>query len=99
MITLSISVILVLVLVLWVVIAIMERKRKSEGVLVSSNYRRLCIMGITIVIVSIGAMIAFYILQIPFLIGVPLFATGIACLIIGLVNRREWNKELDKWIG
>jgi len=40
-----------------------------------------------------------FVLQIPFLIGVPLFATGIACLIIGLVNRREWNKELDKWIG
>jgi len=77
----------------------MERKRKSEGVLVSSNYRRLCIMGITILIVSVGVMIAFFTLQIPFLIGLPLFATGIACLIIGLVNRHEWNKELNKWIG
>jgi len=99
MIILPVSIILLLVLVLGVIIVLIERKRISRGILVSSNYLKICIAGITIVILSVGAMVAFYILKIPFYIGLPLFGMGIVYLSAGLVYRHEWKKQLDKWLG
>ena len=70
----------------------MVRRRKKEGKQ-QVDYRNFFVLGMTWVPLSIILMIVFFILQIPFYIGLPLLALGIIYLSIGLVNRDKWKKS------
>ena len=83
-------VILVVALVTGILAVLMVRKKKREGKQIV-NYRVFFLLGITWVPFSIVLMVVSFILQIPFYIGFPLFALGLAYLVIGLKNRDTWK--------
>ncbi len=92
MVILIIAIILALVIATGVVWVLVAQKREKAGMSVETIYRRLYIFGTILVTFSIVSMAVFFILQIYFFIGLPLFAVGLIFLIIGLANRDKWRK-------
>ena len=76
---------ILLVLVVW--------KRKKEGKLEEPNYRAFFVMGVIWFPAGIVFMVISFLLDIPFVIGMPLFAMGLIYLIVGLANRDKWKKN------
>ncbi len=84
---------LAILIALGVLIALIAWKKKKEGAFEEPNYRAFFVMGIAWVPVGIVSTIVFYVLDIPFIIGMPLLAMGILYFTIGLVNRDKWKKN------
>ncbi len=87
-----------LFITLLVIIILAERRRIDRGIIVSSNYLKLIITGITTVLVSIGGMVALFFLEIPFYIGMPLLGMGVVYMGVGLIYRKEWMKWTKSYI-
>ena len=81
----GILVILLLVMVL--------RKRKRSGKAGETDYKAFFIMGVTFLPTGLVMMIVYFFTELPFEIGLPLFALGLIYLVVGLVNRDKWNKK------
>ena len=87
---LLILLILVIVLITGIVMFSQARKRAREGKQVITSYRSLYTFGRIVVPLSIVIMIVFFVFQIPFYIGFPLFGVGLVYLIIALANKDKW---------
>ncbi len=83
---------LAIVIVMGMVMVLVARKRAKEGMAAETSYRGLYIFGIIVVPFSIVSMALMFVLQIPFYVGLPLFALGLTYLIIGLGNKDKWTK-------
>lgn len=88
-----VTVILAIAIITGIFAAFIIWKNKKEGKSPETNYRAFFIIGIAWVPFSIILMIVAFILQIPFYIGLPLFALGLVYLIVGLKNRDKWKKN------
>ncbi len=91
-------IIIALVTAMGIVMVLVAKKRAKEGKTIGSSYRGLYNFGRIIVTLSIIIMAIFFLLQIPFYIGLPFFAVGVTFLVVGLVNRNKQtdvNKEKD----
>ena len=44
--------------------------------------------------VGLASMVIFFLLDVTFVVGLPLFAMGIIYLAIGWANRDKWHKEI-----
>lgn len=86
----------ILLLLIGIMIALLMvlvlRKRKREQKAGETDYRAFFIMGVAFLPTGLAMMIVYFSAEIPFEIGLPLFALGLICLIIGLANRDKWNK-------
>ena len=69
------------------------RKRKSEQKAGETDYRAFFIMGVAFLPTGFAMMMVYFFAEIPFEIGLPLFALGLIYLIIGLANRDKWHKN------
>ena len=67
------------------------RKNKKEAKKGETNYRAFFIMGAAFLPTGIAMMLAYFLTELPFEIGLPLVALGLIYLIIGLVNRDKWK--------
>ena len=85
--------IVAILIVVGTLMTLMVWKRKKEGKLEEPDYRAFYVMGIIWVPAGIVFMLAYFLLDIPFVIGIPLFAMGLTYLIIGLANRDKWKKK------
>lgn len=79
----------ILVTLLLVVIL---RKRKRERKTGETDYWAFFIMGVAFLPTGFALMVVYFLAETPFEIGLPLFALGLICLIVGLVNRDKWKK-------
>ena len=88
-----------LLLILITVIIIIERRRINSGIIIASNYIKLLVAGIIIMLLSIGGMVmlALFFPEIPFYIGMPLLGMGVVYIVVGLVYRKEWIKWVDSY--
>lgn len=84
--------VVLLVLILLIILIVVERRRMDRGIIVSSSYKRIIITGIIATVVSIIGMAAFYFLEIPFPIGLPILGMGIVYIVAGIIYRNEWMK-------
>ncbi len=94
----TVILILELILAMGIILVLVARKRAKEGKTIGSSYHGLYNFGRIIVALSIVLMAIFFVFQIPFYIGLPLFAVGVTFLVVGLVNRNKQtdvNKEKD----
>ena len=66
-----------------------KRERKAE----ETDYKTFFIMGIAFLPTGFAMMMVYFLAETPFEIGLPLFALGLICLIVGLVNRDKWKKR------
>ena len=65
---------------------------KKEGTDQETNYRAYFIMGVSFIPAGAAMMIIFFLNDILFVTGLPLFALGVIYLFIGLGNRDKWKK-------
>ena len=90
-ITIMVSIFLALVVVPGIVLLLQAKKRMREGNPVKTDYRILYSFGKYIVPFGIIITVVFFVLQIPFYIGLPILALGLLYLVIGRINRRKWQ--------
>jgi uncharacterized membrane protein len=86
------SLLLVIAIVVTLVLVVVLRKRKRERKTGETDYRAFFIMGVAFLPTGFAMMMVYFLAEIPFEIGLPLFALGLICLIVGLVNRDKWKK-------
>jgi LPXTG-motif cell wall-anchored protein len=87
------SVLLVIGIVVTLLLIVVLRKRKREGKTGETDYRAFFIMGVAFMPTGFAMMMVYFFAEIPFEIGLPLFALGLIYLIIGLANRDKWKKN------
>jgi len=73
-------------------LVVVLRKRKRAGKAGETDYKAFFIMGVAFLPTGFAMMIVYFFAELPFEIGLPLFALGLIYLIIGLVNRDKWKK-------
>ena len=86
------SLLLVIGIVVTLLLVVVLRKRKREGKAGETDYRTFFIMGLAFLPTGFAMMMVYFLAEIPFEIGLPLFALGLIYLIIGLANRDKWKK-------
>jgi heme A synthase len=88
-----VMILLVILLLLGIVVALVAWRKRRESSYEAVDYRTFFVMGIILLSVSAGFMIAFSRSEISFLPGLSMFALGLIYCIIGLTNRDKWNKS------
>ena len=86
----TLAIIAILVLVGIILLAVVW-KRRREGEQGEPDYRAFFTMGIAWLSAGIVIMIISLLLDIPFVVGLPLSIMGVVYLILGLSNRDKWK--------
>ena len=86
------SVLLLIGIVVTLLMVVLLRKRKRKRKTGEIDYRAFLIMGIAFLPAGFVMMIVYLMTELSFEIGLPLFALGLICLIVGFVNRDKWKK-------
>ena len=87
------SLLLLIGIVITLLLVVVLRRRKREGKAGETDYRAYFLMGIAFLPTGLAMMIVYFLGELPFEIGLPVFALGLVCLIVGLVNRDKWRKN------
>ena len=88
----AMSLVLVIGIVLVLLLVVVLRKRKQTGKAGEKDYKAFLIIGLVFLPTGFIMMIVYFFTELPFEIGVPLFALGLIYLVIGVVNRDKWRK-------
>ena len=92
--SLSVTLMLLLIgIVVTLLMVLVLRKRKRERKAGETDYRAFFILGVAFLPTGLAMMMVYFFAEIPFEIGLPLFALGLIYLIVGLANRDKWNKN------
>lgn len=92
--SLSVTILLLLVgIVVTLLMVLVLRKRKRERKAGETDYRAFFIMGVAFLPTGFAMMMVYFFAELPFEVGLPLFALGLIYLIVGLANRDKWNKN------
>ena len=92
--SLSVTILLLLIgIVITLLMVLVLRKRKRERKAGETDYRAFFIIGVAFLPTGLAMMMVYFFAEIPFEIGLPLFALGLIYLIVGLANRDKWNKN------
>ena len=87
------SLLLLIGIVVTLLLVAVLRKRKREGKAGETDYKAFFIMGVVFLPTGFAMMIVYFLAELPFEIGLPLFALGLVYLLIGLANRDKWRKK------
>jgi LPXTG-motif cell wall-anchored protein len=82
----------IVVTILMLLLVVVLRKRRKEGKAGETDYRAFFIMGLAFLPTGFAMIIVYFLVDIPFEVGLPLFALGLIYLIIGLANHNKWKK-------
>jgi uncharacterized membrane protein len=92
--SLPVTILLLLIgIVVTLLMVLVLRKRKREQKAGETDYRAFFILGVAFLPTGLAMMMVYFFAEIPFEIGLPLFALGLICLIVGLVNRDKWKRN------
>jgi uncharacterized membrane protein len=92
--SLPVTILLLLIgIVVTLFMVLVLRKRKRERKAGETDYRAFFIIGVAFLPTGFAMMMVYFFAELPFEVGLPLFALGLICLIIGLANRDKWNKK------
>jgi LPXTG-motif cell wall-anchored protein len=86
------SLLLLVGILVTLLLVLVLRKRKREGKAGETDYKAFFIMGLAFLPTGLAMMMVYFFTELPFEIGLPLFALGLIYLIVGLVNRDKWKK-------
>ena len=87
------SLLLLVGIVVTLLLVAVLRKRKREGKAGETDYKAFFIIGVVFLPTGFAMMIVYFLAELPFEIGLPLFALGLVYLLIGLANRDKWRKK------
>lgn len=92
--SLSVTIMLLLIgIVVTLLMVLVLRKRKRERKAGETDYRAFFIIGAAFLPTGLAMIMVYFFAEIPFEIGLPLFALGLIYLIVGLANRDKWDKN------
>ncbi len=86
------SLLLIVGILLTLVLLLILRKRKQTGKARETDFKAFFIMGLVFLPTGFTMMVIYFFAELPFEIGLPLFALGLTYLVISLVNRDKWKK-------
>ena len=89
----SIIVVAALVVVLGLMVTYSLWKKSKGGRISPSNYRAFFLMGLVWLPIGVILVILSWVIDMPIIYGIPLFALGLIFLIIGLWNRNKWKRD------
>ena len=89
-------VIAVLAVVAGALILLLTRRQLKEGRTSETNYRVFFITGLVMLGLGVINVVLYFVMQIPFYIGLPMVIIGGVYAIIGWVHRSTWQKTGDK---
>lgn len=87
------SLLLVVAILVTLLLVVVLRKRKKAGKAGETDYKAFFIMGLAFLPTGLAMMLVYFFTELPFEVGLPLFALGLIYLIVGLVNRDKWRKK------
>jgi len=87
------SLLLILGILVTLFLVLVLRKRKQPGKAGGTDYKAFFIMGVVFLPTGLTMMLVYFFTEIPFEVGLPLFALGLIYLVLGLVNRDKWKKS------
>ena len=87
------SLLLLIGILVSLLLVVVLRKRKKAGKSGETDYKAFFIMGSAFFPTGLAMMIVYFFTELPFEIGLPLFALGLIYLVVGLVNRDKWQKK------
>ena len=87
------TLLLLLGIVVTLLLVAVLRRRKRGGKAGETDFRGFFIMGIVFLPTGFAMMMVYFLVELPFEIGLPLFALGLVYLLIGLANRDKWKKK------
>jgi len=87
------SLLLLVGIVVTLLLVAVLRKRKRGGKAGETDYKAFFIMGLAFLPTGLSMMVVYFFAEIPFEVGLPLFALGLIYIIVGLVNRDKWKKS------
>lgn len=86
------SLLLLMGIVVTLLLVVVLRKRKKKGKTRETDYLAFFIMGLAFFPTGVVMIIVYFLAEIPFEIGLPLFVLGLIYLIIGMTHRDKWKK-------
>ena len=87
------SLLLIVGILVALLLVLVLRKRKRAGKAGGTDYKAFFIMGLAFLPTGLAMMVVYFFTDIPFEVGLPLFALGLIYLVLGLVNRDKWEKS------
>jgi hypothetical protein len=81
----------VMISIIGILAALMFMKKRKEINKVETDYRVFFIIGLFMTIIGIIGIIASFLAEFSFFIGLPFFSIGIVYIGIGLGNRDKWR--------
>ena len=86
------SLLLIVAILVTLLLVLVLRKRKREGKAGETDYKAFFIMGLAFFPTGLAMMLVYFFTELPFEVGLPLFALGLIYLLVGWVNRDKWSK-------
>lgn len=86
------SLLLILGILVTLFLVLVLRKRKL-GKTAGTDYKAFFIMGVVFLPTGLTMMFVYFFTDIPFEVGLPIFALGLIYLVLGLVKREKWKKS------
>jgi len=86
------SLLLLVGILVTLLLVLVLRKRKRAGKAGETDYKAFFIMGLAFLPTGLAMMIVYFFTELPFEIGMPLFALGLIYLVVGLFHRDKWAK-------
>ena len=87
------SLLLILGILVTLFLVLVLRKRKRSGKAGGTDYKAFFMLGVVFLPTGLAMMLVYFFTEIPFEVGLPLFALGLIYLVLGLVNRDKWEKS------
>jgi amino acid transporter len=87
------NLLLIIGILVTLILLLVLRIRKRAGKTEETNYKAFFIMGIAFLPIGVAMMLMYFLVEIPFEIGLPLIALGLIYLGIGWANRDKWKKS------
>ena len=86
------SLLLIVGILVTLLLVLFLRKRKRAGKAGENDYKAFFILGLAFLPTGLAMMLVYFFVEIPFEVGLPLFALGLIYLVIGLIHRDKWKK-------
>jgi hypothetical protein len=94
---LTISIVVgVLAVVVGVLAVLLIRRQPKNGQPSQTNYRVFFIMGLVMLGLGVVNGALYFVMQIPFYVGLPLLVIGVVYTVLGAVHRSSWGKSQDQ---
>ena len=86
----------VLAVMVGIVAVLLVRRQPKDGRPSQTNYRVFFIMGLVMLGLGVVNGALYFVMQIPFYVGLPLVVMGVVYTALGAAHRSSWGRSQDQ---